>query len=264
MWDFNHPPHATTLADRYQLHLTQPSECARELLANEADLGLIPIAALTPNLLIIPGCTIASLREVRSIQLITKKPLAEIRTIAADTASRSSVAYAKLLLKHFYSNSPTFSPAPADPAAMLREHDAALLIGDPALLALEDRAAVEAATGPLSWYDVATLWNQHTQLPWVAAVWAIRADVVLSQKEREQLFLDLNASRKRGCANIPMLVEEWTPRIALPPATIRTYLTQNIHYALDGPCKEAIQTFRTLATQHAILPALKTLPYLEL
>ncbi len=264
MWDFHHPPHAARLAERYQLHLMQPSECARQLLANEADLGLIPIAALTPDLLIVPGCTIASLREVRSIQLITKKPLAEIRTIAADTASRSSVAYAEIILKHFYNNSPTFSPAPADPIAMLRTHDAALLIGDPALLALEHREAIERAAGPCDWHDIATLWTHHTQLPWVAAVWAIRADTVLSQKEREQLFLDLNASRKRGCANVPALVEEWTPRIAIPPATIHTYLTENIHYALDAPCKQAIETFRALAAEHAILPPLNPLPYLSL
>jgi len=264
MWDFNHPPHATPLAERYQLHLTQPSECARELLANEADLGLIPIAALTPDLLIVPGCTIASLGHVRSIQLIAKKPLDQIRTIAADTASRSSVAYAELLLKHFYANSPTFSPAPADPIAMLAHHDAALLIGDPALLALEDRTAIEAETGPCTWHDLAALWRTHTQLPWVAAVWAIRADIVLSQKERERLFLDLNASRKHGLENIEALVQEWTPKIAIPPTTIRTYLTKNIHYLLDEPCKQTIKRFRALAAEHKILPPLPDLPFLEL
>lgn len=264
MWDFHHPPQASFLAERYTLSLTQPSECARQLLAGEADLGLIPIAALTPALRIVPGCTIASLSRVRSIQLISKLPLDQIRTVAADTASRSSVAYTELILKHFYKNSPTFSPAPADPIAMLHQHDAALLIGDPALLALEHRTAIEAETGPLAWHDIAHLWHTHTQLPWVAAVWAIRAELTLSQREREQLFLDLNASRKRGQQNISTLVEEWTPRIDLAPATIHTYLTQNIHYLLDPACKQAIATFRTLAAEEKILPPLDPLPYLEL
>ena len=259
------PPSARTLlAERYTLHLTQPSECARQLLSGEADLGLIPIAALAPALRIVPGCTIASLGRVRSIQLIAKVPLDQIRTIAADTASRSSVAYAELILKHFYKNSPSFEPATADPIAMLQQHDAALLIGDPALLALEHRAQIEAETGPLTWHDVAHLWHTHTRLPWVAAVWAIRADLTLSQREREQLFLDLNASRKRGQQNIPALVEEWTPRIAIPPSTIQTYLTQNIHYLLDPACREAIATFRRLAAEEHILPPLNPLPYLEL
>jgi chorismate dehydratase len=264
MWDFHHPPHASLLAERYTLHLTQPAECARQLLAGEADLGLIPIAALTPALQIVPGCTIASLARVRSIQLLAKVPLDQIRSIAADTASRSSVAYAELILKRFYRNSPAFEPAPANPIAMLRQHDAALLIGDPALLALENRPRIEAETGPLTWHDVAHLWHTHTQLPWVAAVWALRAELTLSQREREQLVLDLNASRKRGQQNIPTLVEEWTTRIALPPSTIQTYLTQNIHYLLDPACKQAIATFRTLAAEASILPPLDPLPYLEL
>src|ERR1700731_1011600 len=72
MWDFEHPPLAAELPQRYTLHYTQPSLCADELLATRADLGLIPIASLTPDLAIVPGCTIASLNEARSIQLIVK------------------------------------------------------------------------------------------------------------------------------------------------------------------------------------------------
>ncbi len=264
MWDFLHPPHQSTLALRYDIHFTQPSACARELLAGTADLGLIPIAALTPALRIVPGCTIASLSHVRSIQLVAKKPLAEVKSVAADTASRSSVAYAELLFRHFLHTNPTFEPAPADPIAMLQQHDAALLIGDPALLALENREAIEQQTAPCEWHDVAHLWHQHTQLPWVAAVWAIRADVVLSQREREQLFLDLNTSRRSGQQHIEDLVAEWTPKIAIPPATIRTYLTENIHYLLDDPCKQAIAHFRTLAAENETLPPLDPLPYMKL
>jgi chorismate dehydratase len=264
MWDFHHAPHAQLLAERYTLDLTKPSECARRLLAGEADLGLIPIAALTPALRIVPGCTIASPDRVRSILLLAKVPLDQIRSVAADTASRSSVAYTELILKEFHANSPRFMPAPADPVAMLREHDAALLIGDPALLALEARAQIERQTGPLAWHDIAHLWHTHTRLPWVAAVWAVRADLKLSQREREQLFFDLNASRKRGLENIETLVADWTPRIAIPPATIRTYLTENIHYLLDAPVRQAIGEFRSLAARHNILPALDPLPFLEL
>ncbi len=264
MWDFHHPPRAALLAERYQLHLTQPSQCARQLLTGEADLGLIPIAALTPELLIVPGCTIASLRHVRSIQLISKLPLAEVKTVAADTASRSSVAYTELIFRHFLDTRPSFSPAPADAVAMLEYHDAALLIGDPALLALEQRTAIEARTGQLEWHDIANLWHTHTGLPWVAAVWAVRADALLSQREREQLFLDLNTSRRRGQHHIEALVEEWTSRIALSPGTIRTYLTENIHYLLDDPCREAIRRFRTLAAEHNILPPLDPLPFLDI
>jgi chorismate dehydratase len=266
MWDFHHPPRAELLAERYHLHLTQPSQCARELVAAEADLGLIPIAALTPELRIVPGCTIAALDYVRSIQLVVKAPhtLETLKTVAADTASRSSVAYAQVLFRHFLTNDPTFVPVPADPVAMLQEHDAALLIGDPALLALEQRSHIEQQVGLCEWHDLAHLWHTHTQLPWVAAVWAIRADTPLSRREREQLTLDVNISRKNGCAHVEDLVAEWTPRIAIPPATIRTYLNENIHYLLDDPCREAIRRFRALAAENNILPPLISLPFLEI
>src|SRR5438309_884674 len=125
MWDFEHPPLAAALAERYQLHYTLPSLCARELLAGRADLGLIPIAALTPDLAIVPGCAIASLGHVRSIQLIIKRPytLQTVRTISADTASRSSNTYAEILFRKFLGNQPTFVPAAADPIAMLQHTD---------------------------------------------------------------------------------------------------------------------------------------------
>ena len=265
MWDFHHPPLQSTLAARYNLHLTAPSQCAAQLLANEADLGLIPIAALTPGLRIVPGCTIASVHRVRSIQLIVKHPLTltEVRTVATDTASRSSVAYAQVLFRHFLHTDPTFHPAPADAELMLEENDAALLIGDPALLALERRPAIESRLGPCTWHDLAELWHQYTSLPWVAAVWAVRPKALPIPAARQQLIADLTHSRDQGLANIETLVAEWTPRIALPPQTIRTYLTQNIHYHLTPACMETITLFRGLAADLHILPPLPQLPFLS-
>ncbi len=265
MWDFHHPPHQSALAQRYRVHLTAPSSCARELLSGEADLGLIPVAALTEDLLVVPGCTIASLARVRSIQLIVRAPLAleQVRTIAADTASRSSVAYAQVLFRHFFGTDPEFRPASADPESMLRENDAALLIGDPALLALERRADLAARLGPCLWYDLAEQWQLRTGLPWVAAVWAVRPEAVPTPASRLQLIADLNASRDHGLAHIDDLVREWTPRIALAPATIRAYLTENIYYQLDSACVHAIRTFRQLAAQVGALDALPNLSFLS-
>jgi chorismate dehydratase len=272
MWDFEHPPLASRLAERYKLHYTQPSLCAAELLSGRADLGLIPIAALTPELAIVPGCTIASLDRVRSIQLIIKKKagkqtsgdgLETIRTVAADTASRSSLAYAEILFRKFAGNHPTFLPAPADPIAMLQRADAAILIGDPALLALESREAVEAAVGPCLWLDVAHEWRTRTGLPWVAAVWAVRSEALgHSNLTAAQLTEDLQISRDHGLLHIDRLVEEWTPRIAIPPTTIRHYLTQNIHYALNADCIRTIELFRSYAAEAGILPPLPDLHFL--
>ena len=257
MWDFEHPPLAPDLATRFTLHYTQPSTCAHELLEGRADLGLIPIAALNSSLAIVPGCAIASLDEVRSILLLVRRPhtLSSIRTLAADTASRSSIAYAQLLLHHFHGNHPTLLPNAADPVAMLAHADAALLIGDPALLARQRQSEIEAVVGPCAWLDLAHEWHSLTGLPWVAAVWAARPEAV-APEARPQLIADLQRSRDNGLAHIDDLVAEWTPRIPLPPEVIRTYLTRNIHYRLDDACIQAIHLFRRLAAEAAILPPL--------
>jgi chorismate dehydratase len=269
MWDFEHPPHNESLAQRYDIHSTLPSLCAEELLAGRADLGLIPIASLTPDLAIVRGCAIASLDRVRSIQLIVKLKgatagddlLAQVRTIRADTASRSSLAYAQILFRKFIGTDPEFVTAPADPLTMLAHADAALLIGDPALLALENRARIEQSTGPCLWLDLAHEWTTRTSLPWVAAVWAVRPET-LETFSAQQLIDDLQQSRDNGLAHIDELVEEWTPRIAIPPQTIRHYLTQHIHYTLSPDCIAGIEAFRRYAAEADILAPLSALRFL--
>jgi chorismate dehydratase len=265
MWDFEHAPLAAELAANYSLHYTQPSQCAAELLAGRADLGLIPIASLTPELAIVPGCTIASLNEVRSIQLIVKSPhtLSTVKTVSADTASRSSLAYAEILFRKFANNHPAFLPATADPIAMLQLTDAAILIGDPALLALERREQIEAEIGPCQWFDLAHEWRTRTNLPWVAAVWAVRPEALGPPRlAAAQLVEDLEASRNHGLLHIEDLVEQWTPRIDLSPKIIRHYLSHNIHYVLNTDCIRAIKLFRQYAAEVDVLPPLPELRFL--
>jgi len=271
LYNFEHEPTASALAANYELHYTTPAKCAAELLAGTADLGLIPIASLTPELAIVPGCTIASQHEVRSILLLVKNPqslpiaeaLKTVRTIAADSASRSSQVYAHILFERFHDTRPVFAEHTADPIPMLAANNAALLIGDPALLAREQRAAIDAAHDhQLLWLDLAALWREHTGLPWVAAVWAVRPES-LTKITAAQLTADLIASRDAGLAHIDELVHEWTPRLALPADIIHTYLTQNICYTLDSDCLQAITLFRTLAAEIGALPPLPRLNILD-
>ncbi len=265
MWDFLHAPRAGELAARYDLREMTPAACAAALLAGEADLGLIPIAALTPELRIVPGCTIASLERVRSIQLIVRPGLRleDVESVAADNASRSSVAYVQVLFRHFLGTDPEFLAARAEVESMLARADAALLIGDPALLALERRDEIDARLGPCTWHDIAYEWHCRTGLPWVAAVWAVRPEAVPSTDARTRLIDDLNSSRDNGLKHLEQLVEEWTPRIALPPEVIRHYLARNIHYHLDARSIQTIKSFRSLASAVGALPPLGVLQFLE-
>ena len=266
MWDFEHAPLNAGLAERYQLHYTLPSRCADELLSGRADLGLIPIASLTPELAVVPGCVIASLDRVRSIQLIVKAPHlpGTVRTVAADNASRSSRAYVDLLLRRYHNNDPVFVTAEPDPVAMLQANDAALLIGDHALQALESREAIETAVGPCEWFDIAHEWGALTARPWVAAVWAVRPEAIREGRiSAAQLIEDVTLSRDHGLAHIEDLVAEWRQKLALSAETIRHYLTQNIHYVLDDACLETIRLFREQAAEAEILPALERIQMLK-
>ena len=258
MWDFEHAPASVELATRYTLHSTTPAQCAAEISNGTADLGLVPIAsyATTPGLVIVRGCAIASLDCVRSIALVVKHPggLKAVRTVAADTASRSSVVYAQILFRKFFNMDPQFLPHEANLEAMLAQADAALLIGDPALLALQERD--ESGIGKnYQWFDLAHEWRTHTGLPWVAAFWALRPQALARcNLSATQLTSDLQISRDHGLAHIEELVHEWTPRIALPAATIRDYLTRNIHYTLDDGCIAALNLFFHYAAECKALP----------
>jgi chorismate dehydratase len=190
MWDFEHEPWRSQMAQRYRLEWMMPSECAARLAlpeetAEAADLGLVPIAALAtnPELRLVPGCAIAATRRVRSLLLIRRaqQPLSAIRTVAADTSSRATLAYTQILFREWWQPGagPEFRPHGPDVDAMLDSADAALVIGDPALYALEERQNREERSGEeLIYHDLAAEWIALTGLPWVSAVWAVRKSVV--------------------------------------------------------------------------------------
>ena len=241
MWDFEHPPLSAPLALRYQIDRMTPSECAARLANGTADIGLIPNAALatTPGLRILPGCTIASKGRVRSLLLVRRaaQPLAALRSVAADTASRTTLAYARILFHKWGNPSVPFLPHAADLDSMLQKADAAILIGDPALLALEERANRFERTGEeLVYHDLAEEWRALTGLPFVSAVWCAAHGVPLDERIAE----DFNQSRIHGLENIEALAAVWSRRLPIPESTIRAYLTTNIHYTLDEECLEGM------------------------
>ena len=178
MWDFEHEPRRSDLRLRYQIGYTTPSGCAAELASGEADIGLVPVAAhaTTPSLVIVPGCTIAALDRVRSIILVVRaqQGVNGVRTIAADTSSLTSCAYTRILFEIFWKVPAVFIPHEPHLESMLAVADAALLIGDPALLALEAKESRAFRTGEqLLYLDLAHEWFGFTGLPWVSAFWAV-------------------------------------------------------------------------------------------
>jgi chorismate dehydratase len=277
MWDFEHKPRMASLALRYQIDRMTPAECAGRLASGAAEIGLIPIAALatTPGLRILPGCVIAAKGRVRSLLLVRRatQRLQALGSVAADTASLTTLAHARILFRHWGNPSVPFLPAPADLDAMLERADAAILIGDPALLALEERANRFERTGEvLVYHDLAQEWRTLTGLPFVSAVWGVaRKDSGgpgpgspriglrpwgggLDSETWDSIAQDFIQSRIHGLENIDALVAEWSRRIPIPEETIRTYLTTNIHYVLDEECVEGMKVFFRMAAEAGVLP----------
>jgi len=255
MWDFEHPPLADELAKRYRIDRMTPAECAARLASGEADIGLIPIAALAtlPQVRILPGCTIASKGRVRSLLLVHRdwQALTDLKSVAADTASRTTIAYAHILFHKWGNPGIQFVPMAADLDSMLEHADAAILIGDPALMALEERFNRMERTGEeLVYRDLAAEWNVLTGLPFVSAIWGTSCSGLLDERVAE----DLIRSRDHGLANIDALVAEWAKRFPIPEETIRTYLTTNIHYVLDEECVEGMRGFFRAAAECGVLP----------
>lgn len=254
MWDFEHLPLSTALATRYDFDWMLPSQCADKLASGEADIGLVPIASLAtiPGLRILPGCTIASKGRVRSLLLVRRanRSLANLRSVAADTASRTTLAYARILFHQWGNSDVPFVPMAADLDAMLDRADAAIVIGDPALMALEEQANRFERTGEeLVYHDLAQEWKALTGLPFVSAVWGVAGNFHL-----DRLSEDFIRSRDQGLKNIDALVTEWTRQIPLAEETIRAYLTTNIHYVLDEECIEGISGFFRMAADLGVLP----------
>lgn len=268
MWDFEHAPRQAELAGRYSLNWSTPAVCAARLASGQAQIGLVPIAsyASTPNMQVVPGLVIASQNKVRSILLVTQadRPLSQITSVALDNSSRSSATYIRILFSRFWHAQPSYLQHEPALDAMLAQADAALLIGDPALLALEQQKEREARTGErLVYIDIAEQWHQLTGTSWVAAFWAIdRAALDRSGITATQLIDDFTASREAGLEHIEDLAREWSPRLGLSEAAIRSYLTENICYHLDDACRAGMNLFYRYGAECGALPLAPNIQFL--
>lgn len=266
MWSFEHEPSRSALAARYVIQEDTPAECAARLHSGRADIGLIPVAAHTSSLAVIPGCAIASRDHVRSLLLVVRHPdgIQGVRRVALDTASRTTVAYTRILFSRFWHTQPEFFPHPPDLEAMLAQADAALLIGDPALLALENREARERRTGErLLYLDLAHEWRAFTGTVWVSAFWSVRPEAIAaSGLTPAQIIQDFQRSRDEGLAHLDALSEEWADRISLPRSTIHAYLSQNIWYHLDEACLAGLELFYRYGVECGALASAPALRFL--
>ena len=244
LWDFEHGKARTD----FDISYTIPSACAEELRAGKADIGIIPAAgyATISDLVIIPDVAIAAKSAVRSILLVSRAPVEQVRTVALDTSSMTSVALTKILFAKWLGGAREYVPMSPDLDNMLASCDAALLIGDPALQVDRTRYVT---------LDLAEEWIKHTGKSFVFAFWAIRRDA-LAGADSKSLAEVFRLSRDHGLAptNRETIVSDWSARLNLPADTVRDYLTHNIYYYLDSACLEGLVLFYRYAQEIGALP----------
>lgn len=256
MWDFEHEP-SQEIRENFEIEYTVPSLCAQALRDGTADIGIIPVitTATIPELVVLPDVAIASLNKVWSIQLVSRKPIEEIRTVAVDTSSRTSVGLTQVLLTKFFGGHRVLTPMPPVLGPMLERCDAGLLIGDPAML---------VNTSGLYAYDLAELWRAKTGLPFVFAVWAIRKSALAEMRRGMDVAGIFQRSRDHGLLpqNVVAIAIEWSRRMGLSKAEITTYLRENIHYTLDEKCREGLAMYFKLAAECGVIAAAPVLEFL--
>lgn len=254
MWDFEHG----RAGAGFDISYTLPAQCAASLQDGSADIGIIPAAAYCtiPDLAVVPGVAIASRRAVRSILLVSKVPLKDIRTVALDTSSMTSVALTRVLFAKWWGGERTFSAMAPDIAQMLEQHDAGLVIGDPALQIDRSRYVT---------YDLAEEWIRFTGKPFVFAFWAVRQAALRDAASDADLAAVFQQSRDHGLKpeNVDHVALEWAPRLGLSEAMVRDYLTHSIHYFLDAECLAGLRLFYQYAAECGALPAAAPLQFLE-
>lgn len=246
MWDFEHGRQRESLREQFEIAYTIPSRCADMLAEGSADIGIIPVAAYAsiPGLRILPDVAIASKGAVRSILLVSEHPLDRIRSVALDSSSRSSAALVRVLFAKHWDREVQFVQAEPQLETMLTRHDAALLIGDPALQV--DRSRYQT-------WDLAEEWRRFTGKAFVFAFWAARS-AAAGDDELSAAAEAFSESRDEGLRHVSEIASKWAPNLSISPELIKSYLRENIHYHLDSENIAGMELFFRLAAELSVLP----------
>jgi len=227
-----------------------PARLAEMLRRDELDAALVSITEvlLTDRYDILDGIAIASLGEAYSVLLAHRRPLESITEVFCDTASLSGLNLLKVLLAE-RGLKPEFKPLP-DPSKAA-EHDAVLIIGDPAIdfqRAHPPSPAIagSGATSEHEIFDLGTAWYELTNLPFVYAVWALRRGI-----ENKELCRELRETKDFGMETLDYLIET---REEYDEDFRRDYLGWHVHYHLAEDEKRGIAKFCDLLQKHGLGP----------
>ncbi len=223
------------LRDHIRIFLDIPSKTAVKLINNQADIGLVPVGALTdiPGYRIISNYCIGAVGAVRTVVLASDVPLEEIETIYLDYQSRSSVLLVRVLARFFWKREFRWEKSSEGyEEKSISGKTAAVVIGD-RVFNVEKRCRTII--------DLSEEWMKFSGLPFVFAVWVAMEELPVS------FLKQFNAAIGFGVKSVPEV--ENMVKGEYPGIDLRTYFTENISYFLDEPKRLGMERFLSLAAQ---------------
>jgi len=185
---------------------------------------------------------------VGSVQVFLRRPLAEVRTIALDPASRTAEALVRTLLADRppapgrSGGPPEFLTVPfgADPRAA--DADAWLRIGDVAL-------AETVGEGLPAW-NPSEEWTRRTGLPFVFAAWIVAPGAPI-----ESHLAAFRRAHRRGTGAKRALADDAARALGLREAACREYLEVECLYEPGASMRAALRAFRDGAARVGLCDA---------
>ena len=249
IWSFARGRHAREVS---LLTDAAPARCGDMLARGLVEAALVPVIEYQrlPEVAVVPGVCVGARRAVRSVVLVTRcEDLKDVRTLALDESSRTSAALVQIIFREFIGRDDVqTAPALPDVRAMLAAHDAALVIGDPAMTFARENLHV---------YDLAVLWREFTGLGFVFAMWM--AHEAAAEAVRR---IDFAGARDEGLASLDEIVAEYERELLLPREELRAYLTENICFDLNADMRAGLELFFQLAHRHQLIQAVRPLKLL--
>ncbi|MCB0397659.1 MAG: menaquinone biosynthesis protein [Flavobacteriales bacterium] len=220
------------IMDRYDVSLDIPSVCAKRLMTNDADIGLVPVAAIPHirNARIVGKYGIGSRGAVDSVLLVGQVPVEEMENILLDHHSMTSVQLVQILARDHWKVNPSWMQASPGYESQIQGKTGGVVIGD---------RAFGIATRFRYVYDLSAHWMEMTGLPFVFAAW------VSNTKPDESFEIEMEAALALGTGSIDAALEG-IQHDHLSAIDMRNYLNK-IVYRLDGDMLEGLRAFQTMA-----------------
>ncbi|MEQ1828148.1 MAG: menaquinone biosynthesis protein [Pirellula sp.] len=237
---------AHTMGPQGRLSLAVPSKLATELAAGAIDIGLVPVVDYFrhPEFRIVSNAVIACCGPVWSVRLLFRVPPEQVKTIAMDEGSHTSVALTKVLYQERFGFVPTSIRLPMDSDPREVDADAVLVIGDRSMHPTEFRPHFASD------WDLGQSWFEDTGLPFVFAMWVARDSRFATVKYSEMLA----DARDAGIRNIAQIAERDASMYRLSARECEDYLTNYIRFYLGEQEQAGLAEFRRRCTLLNLVP----------